>query len=126
MVKAAHQESWDNYISSIEHDVHGHQLNAYKIMKHHNTAEKDSTDIKVINEERWLEYFKRQCSKKDQMEADNEEISTAIFSTSTIGIDPIELYELEEVLLKCKIKKHPGVDKITVEMIKYASIDVKI
>jgi hypothetical protein len=57
----------------------------------------------------------RQWSKEDQMEADNEEISTAIFSTSpTIGTDPIEPYELEKVLQKCKNKKHQVVIKITI------------
>jgi hypothetical protein len=84
-------------------------------MKHLNTAERDSADIKVINKERCLEYFTRQWSKEDQMKADNEEISTAIFSTSpTIGIDPIEPYELEKFLQKCKNKKHRVVNKITI------------
>jgi hypothetical protein len=50
----------DNYISSTEQDVHGCQSNAYKIMKHLNTAKKDSANIKVLNEEKWLEYFTRQ------------------------------------------------------------------
>lgn len=40
IVKAGHWGSWDNYIASIEHDVHGHQLNAYKILEHPNTAKK--------------------------------------------------------------------------------------
>jgi hypothetical protein len=57
------------------------------------------------------------------MKAD-EEISTSIFSTSPL--DPTEPYELEELLQKCKNKKHPEVDKITIEMVKYASTDVKI
>jgi hypothetical protein len=61
-----------------------------------------------------------------KMKAD-EEISTSIFSTSlTMEKDPTEPYELEELLQKCKNKKHPGVDKITIEMVKYASTDVKI
>jgi hypothetical protein len=34
-------------------------------MKHLNIAEKDSANVKVINEERWLEYFTRQWSKED-------------------------------------------------------------
>jgi len=46
MIKAAHQESWDAYRSSIDHDVHGRQLNAYKTVKHLNEDQKDSADIK--------------------------------------------------------------------------------
>jgi len=46
MIKTAHQESWDAYRSSIDHDVHGRQLNAYKIAKHLNKDQKDSADIK--------------------------------------------------------------------------------
>jgi hypothetical protein len=68
MIKAAHQESWDAYIyiyiSNIENDVHGRQLNAYKILKHLNKDQKDSADIQVINEVKRLEYFTRQWSKK--------------------------------------------------------------
>jgi hypothetical protein len=95
-------------------------------MKHLNTAEKDSADIRVINKEKWLEYFTRQWSKEDQLETDNEEIFISLFSPSSTGVDPTDFYEIKEVLQKCKNKKHKGVDKITTEMIIYASTDIKI
>lgn len=92
MVEAAHQESWANCVSSIQHDVHGNQSNTYKVMKTHNTAGKDFADIKVTNEEKWQEYFTRQWPKEDQLEADDEEMTTSIFSPSpSIGTDPVEI-----------------------------------
>jgi hypothetical protein len=36
----------------------------------------------------------------------------------SIGIDPTEHHELLEVLQRCKNRKHPGADKIVIEMIK--------
>jgi hypothetical protein len=50
MIKAAHQERWDANISNIENDVHGCQLNAYKILEHLNKHQKDSANIHIINE----------------------------------------------------------------------------
>jgi hypothetical protein len=127
MIKAAHQESWNAYISNIEHDVYGYQSNAYKILKHLNKDQKDSADIQVINEVIWFEYFTREWSKNDDLlEVDNKEKSTFLSSSlPSIGADPIRPSELE-LLHKCKNRKHQGVDKIATEMIKYASNDVKI
>lgn len=42
LVRQAHRESWDKYVSNIEHDIHGRQTSAYKIMKHLNKEEKDA------------------------------------------------------------------------------------
>jgi len=57
----------------------------------------------------------------------NDENSTSASSPlPSIWVDHIKPFELEEVLLKCKNRKHPEMDKIAIEMIKYASIDVKI
>jgi hypothetical protein len=41
-------------------------------------------------------------------------------------VEPIEPSELEEVLYQCKNRKHSGVDKIDIEMIKCSSSDVKV
>jgi hypothetical protein len=114
-------------MSNIEHDVHGHKLNAYKILKHLNKDQKDSADIQVINEVKWLEYFTRQWSKNDDLlEVDNKEKSTSASSSlPSIGVDRIKPSELQ-VLHKCKNRKHPGLNKIATEMIKYASNNIKI
>ena len=49
LVKRAHKESWERYVSSIENDVHGQENAAYKITKHLNsrqsvTAKKEGLD----------------------------------------------------------------------------------
>jgi hypothetical protein len=51
-----HLESWDRYASNLEYDVRETQVNAYKIMKHLNKAEKYSVEINNISEEHWLKY----------------------------------------------------------------------
>jgi hypothetical protein len=77
-------------------------------MKHLNTAEKGSADIRVINKGKWLEYFTRQWSKEDQLEADNEEIFISLFSPSSTGVDPTDFYEIKEVLQNAKIRSTKG------------------
>jgi hypothetical protein len=64
--------------------------------------------------------------KDDLLEADNKEKSTCSPSLPSVGVDPIEPSELEEVLRKCKNRKHTRLDKISIEIIKYASSDVKV
>jgi hypothetical protein len=47
--KKLHPESWDRYESNLEHDAHGAQVNAYKIMKYLNKAEKDTVETNNIS-----------------------------------------------------------------------------
>ena len=54
IVRKAHQESWDRFISEIEHDVHGRQMFAYKMLKHLTQSEKDMARISVIGKDRWI------------------------------------------------------------------------
>lgn len=84
--------------------------------------------MQILNEVKSLECVTRRWSRNgDQLGADTVEISTSVLSRlSFVGIDPIEPYELKEALQKFKNGKHPRVDKVITEMMKYASIEVKI
>lgn len=53
------RDIWDRYVNGIECDVHGAQLDAYKIMKYLNKSEKDTAELNNISEEEWLQYLKR-------------------------------------------------------------------
>jgi hypothetical protein len=67
-------------------------------------------------------------SKNDDLLEANKKKKCAFisFSLPSIRADPIEPSELEEVLHKCTNMKHPEVEKMSTEMIKHASNDVKI
>jgi hypothetical protein len=41
----AHQESWEKFISTIEHDVHGRQQIAYKVIQSLNSTQRDTAQI---------------------------------------------------------------------------------
>ena len=51
------RQCWETYVSRTEHDLHGHQLNAYKIIKNLNRTEKDNLQLNPIPEHTWLDYY---------------------------------------------------------------------
>jgi hypothetical protein len=59
-VKKLHRQSWDRYVSAIEHDVHGAQTRAYKIMKNLNKTGKDTAQFNNISKDTWLSYYKHE------------------------------------------------------------------
>jgi hypothetical protein len=54
----AHQESWEKFISITEHDVHGRQQIAYKVIKSLNSAQRDTAQINNIKIEQWTKNYK--------------------------------------------------------------------
>ena len=48
LVKQAHDESWSQFIERVEHDVHGRQLVAYKMLKGMNKNGNDKTNLNII------------------------------------------------------------------------------
>ena len=53
-MKNTRGSSWDKYISDIEHDVHGRQDKAYKILHHLIEIGKDNVKISYITENELL------------------------------------------------------------------------
>ena len=53
------RQCWETFVSRIEHDLQGRQLNAYKIMKNLNSTEKDNLQFNPITEHTWLDYYKK-------------------------------------------------------------------
>jgi hypothetical protein len=51
------RQCWETFVSRIEHDLHGCQINAYKIIKNLNRTEKDNFQINPITEHAWLDYY---------------------------------------------------------------------
>jgi hypothetical protein len=44
------QQCWETFVSRIEHDLHGRQLNAYKIIRNLNRTDKDNLQFNPITE----------------------------------------------------------------------------
>jgi hypothetical protein len=55
---------WETFVSRIEHDPHGRQINAYKIIKYLNRTEKDNLQFNPIPEHTWLYYYQTLWTKQ--------------------------------------------------------------
>ena len=51
------RQCWETFVSRTEHDLHGRQINAYKIIKNLNGTERDNLQINPITEQTWLDYY---------------------------------------------------------------------
>jgi len=53
------RQCWETFVSRIEHDLHGRQINAYKIIRNVNRIEKDYLRLNPIVEHTWLDYYQK-------------------------------------------------------------------
>jgi hypothetical protein len=68
MVRKAHQESWDKFVSEIEHDIHGRQVLACKVMRHLSCESQDTARLNVIKEEQRIEHYKTDPGEENAQE----------------------------------------------------------
>ena len=54
----------ETFVSRIEHDLHGRQINAYKIIRNLNRTEKDNLRLNPIFEHTWLDYYRKLWTKQ--------------------------------------------------------------
>jgi hypothetical protein len=110
------KESWDRFISRIEHDIFGKQNMAYKVLKHLNRTNKDTIEINNIEDQKWINHYKHLwCTNPPHSDNDEPE-TTTIPST---GIDEISDEELEQSLKSMKYRKAAGPDGLNSELFKY-------
>jgi len=50
------RQCWKTFVSRIEHDLHGRQINAHKIIRNLNRTEKYYLQLNPITEHTWLDY----------------------------------------------------------------------
>lgn len=116
LTRKAHQQSWERFVSNIEHDIHGRQTMAYKVLKHLNANEKDTARIYPIEDEKWEKHYQNLwCAKKPFRE---ENCNTQHRN----DVDLITISELRNALMKLKNRKACGPDKINIELLKYGGI----
>jgi len=49
----------ETFVSRIEHDLHGHQIKAYKIIRNSSRSEKDNLRLNPKVEHTWLHYYQK-------------------------------------------------------------------
>src|SRR5215510_13644971 len=83
-VSKTHKESWDRFISRIETDIFGEQSMAYKVLKHLNRTNKDTTEINSVEDQKWINHYKDLwCT--NSLKNDNYDPETT--SATSTGID---------------------------------------
>ena len=58
------RQCWETFVSRIEHDLHGRQINGYKIIRNLNITEKHNLQLNPIVEHTWLDYCQKLWTKQ--------------------------------------------------------------
>jgi len=103
---------WETFVSRIEHDFHGRQINAYKIIRNLNRTEKDNLRLSPIVEHTWLDYYQNLGTK--QFNDNTTEGKRAKLTENCV--DLIRMEELETTIKALKARKSPGSDGINNEL----------
>ena len=110
------RQCWETFVSRIEHDLHGRQINAHKIIKNLNRTEKDNLQLNPITEHTWLDYYQKRWTKQSN---DNTTKRKCAKLTENC-VDLITLEELKTTIKALKARKSPGSDGINSELYKHA------
>jgi len=111
------RQFWETFVSRIEHDLHGHCINAYKIIRNLNRTEKDNLRLNPIVEHTWLDYCQKLWTK--QFNGNTTEGKRAKLTENCA--DLITMEELETTIKALKARKSPGSDGINNELHKHAT-----
>ena len=98
------------------HDLHGRQINAYKIIRNLNRTERDNLQLNPLVEHTWLDYYQKLWTK--QFNDNTAEGKRAKLTENCF--DLITMEELEITIKALKVKKSPGSDGINNELYKQA------
>ena len=104
------------FVSRIEHDLHGCQINAYKIIRNLNRTEKDNLRLNPIVEHTWLDYYEKFWT--EQFNENTTEGKRAKLTENCV--DLITMEELQTTIKALKARKSPGSDRINNEWYKHA------
>lgn len=99
---------WNRLISNIEHDIHGRQSLAYKVVKVLNNQENDVMQINNIDEE-WIDHYKRIWYNQNTNE-------TIIQEYKVIDLEVIDLTELTKAFEATINRKATGINGINTEV----------
>jgi hypothetical protein len=57
------RQCWETFVSRIEHDLQGQELNAYKVIRNLNKTEKHNLEFNPVTEHTWLDYYRKLWTK---------------------------------------------------------------
>jgi len=110
------RQCWKTFVSRIEHDLHGHQINAYTTIRNLNRPEKDNLRLNPIVEHTWLDYYQKLWTKQ----FNNNTTKGKRAKLTEKCVDLITMEELETTIKALKARKSPGSDGINKEFYKHA------
>jgi hypothetical protein len=110
------RECWETFVSRIEHDLHGSQINAYKIIRNLNRTEKDNLQLNPITEQTWLNYYQKLWTQ--QLKDNTTERKLEQSAENCVYL--ITMEELETIIKALKPRKSSGSDGINNELYKHA------
>ena len=110
------RQCWETFLSRIEHDLHGCQINAFKIIRNLNRTEKDNLRLNPTGEHTSLDYCQKLWTK--QFNGNTTEGKRAKLTENCV--DLITMEELETTTKALKARKSPGSDGINNELYKHA------
>ena len=110
------RQFWETFVSRIEHDLNGRQINSYKIITNLNRTDKDNLQLNPITEHTWLD-----CCQKLWTKQSNDNTTERNCAKLTENcVDLITMEELETTIKALKARKSPGSDGINNELYKHA------
>ena len=89
-------------------------------MTYLNKDETDTANINNIPEHVWLKHY------RDLWHTDKNDDNNGNKRVEVNQIDYLTMDELEAIMTSCKNKKSPGTDGINIELLKFASEEVKL
>ena len=115
-IQEAYDKPWDRLFSNTEDDIHGCQMVAYKLMKNLNQEERETVNLHLIPNDKWIEHFRELCYDPNAPQEAVKDI------TGDTGVDSIIYEELEGALSSMKNRKGAGLDGISSKLLKYCSM----
>jgi hypothetical protein len=116
ITRKAHQDTWDNFMNKVEHDLQGRQITAYNLMRHLNNTVRGTAKTDIIKADQWIKHYKDLWYNANEVHVPDVRTGKETYRALLItGTDPIGKEEVEEAPKTSANRKATGPDGINVE-----------